>query len=144
MLELPSAKAKSFGLGPRMFSRKGVTQVGDRSAWTDTPEEREKRARGEIEEKVDEQEEKEYLINKSRDDSMSKVTEELKKKRGTDSLLEMHEKKRKKKSKKSKDEPLERRPFDRDLDLGANKFDEAQRKLMIKKAAQIDSRFSSG
>lgn len=30
MLELPSAKAKSFGLGPRTFSRKGVTEVGDR------------------------------------------------------------------------------------------------------------------
>ena len=38
----------------------------------------------------------------------------------------------------------ERRPFDRDLDLGANKFDDAQRKLMIKKSAEISSRFSAG
>ena len=30
MLELPEAKAKSFGLGPRTFTRKGITQVGDR------------------------------------------------------------------------------------------------------------------
>ena len=37
-----------------------------------------------------------------------------------------------------------RRPFDRDLDLGANKFDDAQRKLMIKKSAEINSRFAAG
>jgi len=30
MLELPEAKAKSFGLGPRTFTRKGITQLGDR------------------------------------------------------------------------------------------------------------------
>lgn len=38
----------------------------------------------------------------------------------------------------------ERKPFDRDADLGVNRFDDAQRKLMIKKAGQIDSRFGSG
>lgn len=77
---------------------------------------------------------------------MEKVTEELRQKRGTDSLLNIHETKLKKKSKKDKDkgEPVERRPFDRDVDLSANQFDEAQRKLMIKKAAQISDRFSSG
>ena len=36
---------------------------------------------------------------------MGKVSEELKRKRGTDSLLDMHEKKLKKKDKKNKDEP---------------------------------------
>lgn len=140
MLELPGI-AKKFGLGARQFSRKGITQVGDRSAWTDSPEAREKRARGEIEE-VEEEDSKEYLINKARDEAMDKVTQELKQKRGTETLVDIHEKKMKKK--KDKEEPTGRRPFDRDLDLGANKFDEAQRKLMIKKAAQIDSRFSTG
>jgi len=148
MLELPDAKAKSFGLGPRTFSRKGKTELGDRSVWTETPEDKARRARGEqVEGGNDDEEEKkrqEYLINKSRDEAMSEITEKLKKKRGSESLLEKHEKELKKKSKKDKKDSNERRPFDRDADLGANKFDEAQRKLMIKKAAQIDSRFSSG
>jgi len=148
MLELPDAKAKSFGLGPRTFSRKGKTELGDRSVWTETPEDKARRARGEQVEGGNEDEEErkrqEYLINKSRDDAMSEITEKLKKKRGSESLLERHEKELKKKSKKDKKDSKERRPFDRDADLGANKFDEAQRKLMIKKAAQIDSRFSSG
>ena len=74
---------------------------------------------------------------------MEKVSKELKQKRGTESLVDLHEKKLKKK-KEAETEPVGRRPFDRDTDLGANKFDEAQRKLMVKKAAQIDSRFSAG
>ena len=36
-----------------------------RSAWTDNPEEREKRARGEIEEKPEEEDQL-YLVNKAR------------------------------------------------------------------------------
>jgi len=149
MLELPEAKRKNFGLGPRQFSRKGITEVGDRSGWTQTPEEKAKRARGEVPEddgptEEEEKERTEYLINKARDEAMEKVTTELKKKRGSESLLEKHEKERKKKSKKDKKDPQERRPFDRDADLGVNKFDDAQRKLMIKKAGQMDSRFSAG
>jgi len=142
MLELPDAKAKSFGLGPRTFLKKGKAELGDRSAWTDTPEEREKRARGEIEDQDGDT--TQHLINKARDEAMGKVADDLKKKRGTDSLLEKHEKKLKKKKKKEKSEPQERRPFDRDQDLGVNKFDDARRKLMIKKSAEISSRFSSG
>jgi len=149
MLELPEANAKNFGLGARTFRRKAATSLGDRSAWTDNPEEREKRARGEIEEKPEEDDQL-YLVNKARDEAMAKVTEDLKKKRGTESLVDLHDKKLQKKQKKEKkkskkdEEPQGRRPFDRDLDLGANKFDDAQRKLMIKKSAEINSRFAAG
>ena len=70
MLELPDAKAKSFGLGPRTFSRKGKTELGDRSVWTESPEDKARRARGEQVEGGNEDEEEkkrqEYLINKSR------------------------------------------------------------------------------
>ena len=52
------------------------------------------------------------------------------------------EKKEKKKAKSDKAE--ERRPFDRDLDLRANVFDEAQRKLMIRKSQQLTNRFGHG
>jgi hypothetical protein len=38
----------------------------------------------------------------------------------------------------------ERRPFDRNIDLQANRFDEAQKKAIFKKAQLLDDRFSSG
>ena len=43
-------------------------------------------------------------------------------------------------------EASERRPFDfdQDIDLKANQFDEALKKNMMKMAAKIDNRFSSG
>jgi hypothetical protein len=37
-----------------------------------------------------------------------------------------------------------RRPFDRNIDLQANRFDEAQKKAIFKKAQLLDDRFSSG
>lgn len=37
-----------------------------------------------------------------------------------------------------------RRPFDRDLDLQVNKFDQAQKSAIINKARCLDDRFSHG
>ena len=81
-----------------------------------------------------------------RDEKMAKVSKDLKQKRGADSLMDMHEKKLKKEKKKKEEsgEALERRPFDRDVDLKANAFDNAMKKNMLKAAAKIDNRFSSG
>lgn len=45
--------------------------------------------------------------------------------------------------KEDKDEK-ERRPFSREVDLQVNRFDEAQKKNIIKKAQALDSRFSRG
>ena len=146
MLELPEEKANRFGLGPRQFSRKGVTQRGgDRSAWTDTPEDKERKmmAGEEEEERVEDTGD---IAARMRDEKMEKVSQELKQKRGADTLMDMHEKKLKKDKKKKEDsgEASERRPFDRDIDLKANQFDEAMKKNMMKMAAKIDNRFSSG
>jgi len=81
------------------------------------------------------------MANIQRDEEMQRITEELKKKRGTESLMDKHSKKIKKEQSKK---PNERRPFDRDLDLKVNRFDEAQKAAMLKKAAQLDDRFSRG
>jgi hypothetical protein len=51
--------------------------------------------------------------------------------------------KQKEKEDKSKGIVKERRRFDRDQDLQVNKFDEAQKKSVIKKAQLLDTRFSS-
>lgn len=37
-----------------------------------------------------------------------------------------------------------RRPFDRDIDLQVNKFDQAQKKTILRKAQLLDDRFSRG
>jgi len=149
MLELPEDKANKFGLGARQFSRKGVSEkVKDRSEWTDSPEEKARKlAMGIV--GVEEEEEKvdfDMVVSKQRDETMKKVAEELQKKRGNESLMDIHDKKLKKKKKEDVDEGIvkERRPFDRDLDLQANQFDAAAKKAMLKKAAKINDRFSAG
>ena len=73
---------------------------------------------------------------------MEKISNKLKEKRGGESLMEMHSKKMKKEA-KDKDQ-MERRPFDRDVDLQANRFDNAQKELMLKRARQLNDKFSSG
>jgi len=143
MLELPEEKANSFGLGPRQFSRKGLPEKGkDRSMWTDSPAEKERKLR----EGVGDEEVVEAPIVNLRDLEMEKVSKELKQKRGADSLMELHEKKliKKKKEDLANGEVAERRPFDRDIDLQANRFDDAVKKNMLKSAAKINDRFSQG
>lgn len=149
MLELPPEKAKNFGLGPRQFNQKPKEKIKDRSSWTDTPEQRAKRERGEIPEEQNpstsseqDQDVLEYMASLKRDQEMEKISNKLKEKRGGESLMEMHSKKMKKDSKDK--EQMERRPFDRDLDLQANRFDNAQKELMLKRARQLNDKFSSG
>ena len=160
MTELPKEKNKQFGLGPRQFNRSNKdTDKGNeakaRREWIETPEMKAKRARGEVqeeeEEQVDHSQDKdvlEYLAGLKRDQEMEKISKELKSKRGDKSLMEEHTKKRAKAAKEassaSSSSGLERRPFDRDIDLQANRFDNAQKELMIKKARQLDSKFSAG
>jgi len=145
MLELPEEKANRFGLGARQFSRKGVSERGgDKSAWTDTPADKERKML-QGDDGKDEPETVD-IAARLRDEKMAKVSKDLKQKRGADSLMDMHEKKLKKDKKKKEEsgEALERRPFDRDVDLKANAFDNAMKKNMLKAAAKIDNRFSSG
>ena len=122
--------------------------VQDKS-WTETPQDRAKRAAGLVDEASDDKDASEdpdvlaYMISLKRDQEMEKMSKELKKKRGSESLMESHQKKLKQKEKKD-NKPKERRPFDREADLQVNVFDDARKKAMIKKAANIDNRFSSG
>lgn len=48
------------------------------------------------------------------------------------------------KEEKDEGEKKERRPFSRDVDLQVNRFDEAQKRSIIKKAQALDTRFSRG
>ncbi|EHH58575.1 hypothetical protein EGM_08451 [Macaca fascicularis] len=110
MTELPP-EMKDFGLGPRTFKRRADDTSGDRSIWTDTPADRERKA---------------------------------KESKRSESLMDMHHKKLKSKAAEDKNKPQERIPFDRDKDLKVNRFDEAQKKALIKKSRELNTRFSHG
>ena len=44
MMELPGY-GKNFGLGPRTFRKRNMPDMSDRSEWTDTPADKERKAR---------------------------------------------------------------------------------------------------
>lgn len=46
--------------------------------------------------------------------------------------------------KNEKKSPQERRPFSREIDLQSNRFDNAQKQSILKKASQLNNRFSQG
>ncbi|KFW85306.1 GPALPP motifs-containing protein 1, partial [Manacus vitellinus] len=59
----------------------------------------------------------------------------------SESLMDIHQKKLKSKASEEKTKPQERRPFDRDQDLKVNRFDEAQKKALIRKSRDLNSKF---
>lgn len=140
MTELPSAGlSQSIGLQARTFKARAGPDMSDRSSWTDTPADREKKAKEESSRK------RSYDVAQSqRDQKMSEDVSKYNKSSRPESLYEMHQKKLKKEKKKTKDEPKERRPFDREVDLQVNRFDDTQRKAIIKKSRNLDTRFSHG
>ncbi|XP_014242100.1 RNA-binding protein 25 isoform X1 [Cimex lectularius] len=147
MTELPEARRVALGLGPRKFRAREGPDMNDRSSWSDTPAQKEKKkllsAFGEEENDPDESR---RLEIEERDKEMEKRAKQGKKR--DKSLLELHQKEQKKKKKKEEKErdgkKEDRRPFSRDIDLQVNRFDEAQKKSIIRKAQLLDSRFSSG
>lgn len=165
MLELPEVKhVADMGLTSRQFRKNNRPDFSDRSSWTKTPNDQHKPKTHE-KHKSDDDKRRELEVRR-RDEEQERQAKEHKKIHKRDkTLLEIHEKKLKKEKvilmrnliekdlnshkfvclqKKQKDEKKERRPFNRDSDLSANKFDAARKKAVCKKAQLLDSRFSSG
>lgn len=146
MTELPRVKSVAeLGLGAaRQFRARDRPDFSDRTEWTDTPADREKKKTEKRKPTpADKEREIERKMTEKRDAEQEAVAKELKKKREK-SLVDLHEEKLKKAKKEKDEEPQTRRPFDRNVDLQANRFDEAQKKSIVKKAQLLDSRFSSG
>ncbi|XP_066156061.1 GPALPP motifs-containing protein 1 isoform X2 [Euwallacea fornicatus] len=141
MIELPEAKAATFGLGPRQFRKKAGPDMSDRSAWTDIPGEKSKGKKEE--KKLDFKAEAERRELEKRDTEFDLLSKKHKRK-SDKSLVELHQEKIKKDNNEGASSSKERRPFNRDLDLQVNKFDEAQKRAVLKKAQLLDDRFSSG
>lgn len=103
MLELPQVNSVAgMGLTARQFRTKERPDFSDRSSWTDTPDEREKKAKGPTEKEIEIQKEREKRKQRiaMRDEEQEKIVKRHKKKHKRDkSLMEIHEKKMKKKKK---------------------------------------------
>jgi len=145
MLELPTDRPKSqlLGLtGPRQFKSKTPAERGDRSVWTDSPAEREARKQGKSMDKPDIEMTPQMLASLKRDAETAAVVESYNEKKRAKPLVDMHIDKMAKTSKSS--DKSERKPFNREDDMCVNKFDDAQKASMLKKARQLNDRFGAG
>lgn len=144
MTELPP-ELQHIGLGARTFKKRSGPEKGDRSIWTDTPADRERKAKERLEgkNKGEDDKDKDSAPQLSRKDieMAEKVTKYNESKRA-ESLMSLHTKKMKNKANDKADQPVERRPFDRDADLQVNRFDEAQKQRLLKKSQELNTRFS--
>lgn len=143
MTELPP-ELKDFGLGPRTFKRRADDRSGDRSVWTDTPADRERKAKETQEARKSFGKKDEEHILSGREKRLAEQVSSYNESKRSESLMDIHHKKLKNKAADDKNKPQERTPFDRDKDLKVNRFDEAQKKALIKKSRELNSRFSHG
>ncbi|XP_052506040.1 GPALPP motifs-containing protein 1 isoform X2 [Budorcas taxicolor] len=143
MTELPP-EMKDFGLGPRTFKRRADGKSGDRSVWTDTPADRERKAKEMQEARKSFSKKDEDCILSARDKRLAEQVSSYNESKRSESLMDIHHKKLKNKAAEDKNKPQERIPFDRDTDLKVHRFDEAQKKALIKKSRELNSRFSHG
>ncbi|CAI9616090.1 unnamed protein product [Staurois parvus] len=143
MTELPPELA-NFGLGPRTFKRRANEKSGDRSEWTDTPADRERKAREKQEGKASSNKGEETPQISERDRRLADQVSTHNDTKRSESLLDLHRKKLKRKAEEDKDKTKERRPFDREQDLQVNRFDEAQKKALLRKSQELNTKFSHG
>lgn len=142
MTELPP-ELQHIGLGARTFKKKSGPENKDRSMWTDTPADRERKARERLERKEKGEEEKDSPPQVPHKDlEMAEKVSKFNETKRAESLISLHTKKMKEKAKEVADKPVERRPFDRDEDLQVNRFDEAQKQRLLKKSQELNTRFS--
>ncbi|NWX23367.1 GPAM1 protein, partial [Aegotheles bennettii] len=140
MTELPP-ELKSFGFGPRTFKRRADDKSGDRSIWTDTPADRERKAKEKEEAKKSSSKDNEEIGLSRRDKRLVEQVTSYNESKRSESLMDIHQKKLKSKAGEEKNKPQERRPFDRDQDLKVNRFDEAQKKALIRKSRDLNTKF---
>lgn len=142
MTELPP-ELQHIGLGARTFKKRSGPENKDRSIWTDTPADRERKARERLEGKNKAETKKDDAPQFSKKDlDMAEKVSQYNESKRSESLMSLHTKTMKEKAKEKADKPIERRPFDRDADLEVNRFDEAQKQRLLKKSQELNTRFS--
>ncbi|RXM97547.1 lipopolysaccharide specific response-7 protein [Acipenser ruthenus] len=142
MTELPPV-LQHIGLGARTFKKRAGPESKDRSLWTETPADKERKIRERLEGKETSEPDKEEDVHVSeRDRRLAEQVSIHNESKRSESLINMHSKKLKKKAKADAEKAKERRAFDRDQDLQVNRFDEAQKKAVLKKSQELNTRFS--
>ncbi|XP_066562747.1 GPALPP motifs-containing protein 1 [Amia ocellicauda] len=142
MIELPPV-LQHIGLGARTFKKRAGPESKDRSLWTDTPADKERKIMERLEGKESSKPEKEEIVQPSAKDlKMAEKVSKYNESKRAESLISMHSKKMKKKSEEEAKKPQERRAFDRDQDLQVNRFDDAQKKVLLRKSEELNTRFS--
>ncbi|XP_065888128.1 GPALPP motifs-containing protein 1-like isoform X2 [Dysidea avara] len=150
MTELPSKEIK-IGLGPRKF-RSTYAELGDRSVWTDTPADKERKAataaataaatgmtgKNNKRAKV----RKEPVEVSERDKELARQVEEYNKKYRSETLTEISRKRQKEIS----DAPKEKKMFNPETDLQLPKImSQSKKKEVIKKSSKdLQSKFTHG
>uniref|UniRef100_A0A8C4N314 GPALPP motifs-containing protein 1 n=1 Tax=Eptatretus burgeri TaxID=7764 RepID=A0A8C4N314_EPTBU len=147
MIELPPERT-GFSMGARTFRRRAAEEVGDRSVWTDTPwtlhiklrsaEHGTKNANRSTHEDVKEERKRpsEEELKNAAMISHYNATH-----RST-SLMELHSRAAKRRAVDDLGTTPTRRPFDRDHDLTQPRSTAKDRRELLKKSMQLDSRFS--
>ncbi|XP_022108256.1 GPALPP motifs-containing protein 1-like [Acanthaster planci] len=156
MTELPEF-SKNFGLGPRTFRKSARPDEQDRSGWTETPADRARKHQERMEKAaaqmlasssskdVKEKKQKKEGRGEKKSERDKRLAQQVAQHNQTtrpESLMEMHTKSRKRKLAEGGLKEQERRPFDRETDLQVNRFDEARRKQLLKKSANLGDKFS--
>ncbi|XP_054829404.1 GPALPP motifs-containing protein 1 isoform X2 [Eublepharis macularius] len=141
MTELPP-ELKHFGLGSRTFKRRADDKSGDRSIWTDTPADRERKSKEKQDVKKLANKDDGAIVMSGRDKKLAEQVSSYNDSQRAESLMDIHRKKLKRKAAEEKQTVPERRPFDRDQDLHVHQFDEAQKRALIKQSRDLNTRFS--
>lgn len=147
MVSLPEIRTVSDSkVTARQFRTKEHEEIKDRSLWTETPQDREKKIkRGEITYDKMNREKIEKIKRERRDAEQEDVVRKHKKKhKRHESLLKIHQKNIIKNPEK-KSVSVERRPFTRDMDLKSSSlFNDKIKKSILEKAQLLNTRFKSG
>ncbi|KAF2354048.1 Protein of unknown function DUF3752 [Trinorchestia longiramus] len=150
MLTLPEDRPLFSGLGlqARQFSKSGKRDRGDTSVWTDTPADKERKAKRAAEGRAPEKKEQAVEVRTSeRDERLQAAVQRHNDAKRSKPLIETHQGHQKKARKDGLSVTgvgVDRKPFSREEDLCVNKFDEAQKSSILKKARGLNDRFSSG
>ncbi|OXB54989.1 hypothetical protein ASZ78_008501 [Callipepla squamata] len=83
----------------------------------------------------------EEIVLSGRDKRLVEQVTSYNESKRSESLMDIHQKKLKSKASEEKNKVQERRPFDREQDLKVNRFDEAQKKALIRKSRDLNSKF---
>eukprot|EP00794_Sanderia_malayensis_P011253 gene11253-12433_t len=141
MTELPPELGLNIGIVARTFKKKTLNSTeADRSVWTDTPQDRERKRREQIEKGKKQAVDEPHQLSKRDIEMQQRVQQHNDEHRRGQSLLELHQEERKKKKNSG---PEERRAFDRNVDLNSRNVDKKVLGSFMQTATKFNDKFEN-